>query len=48
MPRKGEGEGDFDDREGLENPFVGFIEEGTEFDPSGGNIGGIQGQTKLT
>jgi hypothetical protein len=30
-----------DVREGLHNPFLGFIEEGTEFCPAGGDIGGV-------
>jgi hypothetical protein len=44
---EGEGESGMDVREGLQDPFLGFIEEGAEFDPAGRDVGGVQGQTKL-
>jgi hypothetical protein len=43
----GEGEGSPDVREGLESPGMGVIEEGTEFCPTGGDIGGGQGMEIL-
>jgi hypothetical protein len=30
-----------DVREGVHDPFLGFIEEGAEFDPPGSDIGGV-------
>jgi hypothetical protein len=44
----GEGSGRFDIRKGLESPGMGIIEEGTEFHPAGGDIGGGQGMDILT
>jgi hypothetical protein len=39
----GERGGGGDDGEGLEGPGMGVIEEGVEFYPAGGDIGGGQG-----
>jgi hypothetical protein len=44
---KGEGEVISDVREGFHNPFLGFIEEGSEFCPAGSDIGGVQGEVGL-
>jgi hypothetical protein len=43
---EGKGEAGTDIREGLHDPFLGFIEEGAEFDPAGGDIGGVRGEAK--
>jgi hypothetical protein len=45
--QKGERELGLDVGEGFQNPFLGFIEEGTEFCPAGSDIGGVQGQVGL-
>jgi hypothetical protein len=37
---EGKREGGLDVREDFQNPFVGFIEEWSEFRPAGGDIGG--------
>jgi hypothetical protein len=41
---KGEGEGGADVREGLQYPFLGFIEEGAEFCSVGGDAGDGEGE----
>jgi hypothetical protein len=41
---KGEREGGLDVLKGLHGPVLGFIEEGTEFDPPGIDIGGVQSE----
>jgi hypothetical protein len=39
--QQGEGEGGVDVGEGMDDPFLGCIEEGTEADPTGIDIGGV-------
>jgi hypothetical protein len=45
--QKGEREAGPNVRKGFYHPFLDFIEEGTEFDPPGSDIGGVQGEAKL-
>jgi hypothetical protein len=43
----GEGEGSVNIPEGIESPAVGLVEEGVSKNPSGGDIGGGEGEDIL-
>ena len=46
--QEGEGEVGTEFLESLDDPFLGFIEEWAEFHPAGIDIGGGEGEAKLT
>ncbi|MDR3148188.1 MAG: hypothetical protein LBU00_07430 [Treponema sp.] len=45
---QGRAEGAVHPGESLDDPLLGFVEERTEFNPAGNDIGGVQGEAKLS